>query len=123
MPYVASYEGTEKLTLTNPDYWVELRKCLSRAQLKQAEAVLSQAVIDMQGNGSVKPDVGTYRDMMVTFSIAAWNIDDASGAVLPIDFGTIGVLAGPDFDLVWNRVDQLNKGMAEADQARFPAAG
>lgn len=122
MPYVASYDGTEKLTLTNPEYWVELRKCLSRAQLKQAEAALSQAVLDMQGNGSVKPDVGAYRDMMVTFSIAAWNLDDEQGSVLPITFGTVGFLAGPDFDLVWNRVDQLNKGMAETDQARFPAA-
>jgi hypothetical protein len=123
MPYVASYEGTEKLTLTNPEYWVELRKCLSRSQLKQAEAALSQAVLDMQGNGTVRPDVGMYRDMMVTSSIAAWNLDDANGAVLPVNLGTIGVLAGPDFDRVWARVDQLNKGMEPEDQARFPEAG
>ena len=120
MPYVASYEGTETLTLTNPEYWVKLRKCLSRAQLKQAEGVLSQAVLDMQGNGTVRPDVGMYRDMMVVFSIAEWNIDDEHGIVLPISLGTVGVLAGPDFDLVWARVDELSKGMEPADQARFP---
>jgi hypothetical protein len=121
MGYVASYSGTEKLTLpSNPAYWVELRKCLSRAQLQQAEAVLSQATVDLHGNGTVKPDIIAYRNMMMTFSIASWNLDDEAGNILPVTAGTVGLLAGPDFDAVYNRVDALNKGMDAQEQARFP---
>jgi hypothetical protein len=124
MGYVASYAGTEKITLpSNPTYWVELRKCLSRAQLQQAEGLLSQATVDMNGNGTVKPDIIAYRNSMVAFSIASWNLDDEAGNILPIVAATVGLLAGPDFDAVYTRVDQLNKGMTEQEQARFPEQG
>jgi hypothetical protein len=124
MPYVASYSGTDRVNLvTNPDYWVDLRKCLSRAQLAKAEDLLTQAVIDMEGNGSVRPDVSGNRTAMVLYSIAAWNIDGEDGAVLPITEATVGLLAGPDFDLVWKRVDALNKSMSAQEQQRFPDAG
>lgn len=121
MGYVAKYAGTEKLTLvTDPGYWVELRKCLSRAQLAEAEGVLSQATIDMEGKGTVKPNIMLYRNMMTAYSIASWNLDDDNGNILPVNLATIGYLAGPDFDAVYKRVDELNKGMTEEEQARFP---
>lgn len=124
MGYVAVFSGTDKLVLpSSPQYYVLLRKCLSRAQLKQAESLLTQAVIDMQGNGSVKPDVAGYRNAMVLFSLADWNLDDENGNVLPITPATVDMLAGPDFDAVWNRVDELNSDMEPEDQARFPEAG
>lgn len=124
MGYVSVYSGTDTITLpTNPKYFVKLRKCLSRAQLKQAEGMLTQAVIDMQGNGSIRPDVSGYRNAMVLFSLAEWNIDDEDGNVLPINPSTVDLLAGPDFDAVWNRVDKLNSEMEPEDQARFPEAG
>lgn len=121
MGYVAKYAGTEKITLvTDTSYWVELRKCLSRSQLAEAEAVLSQATIDMEGKGTVKPNIMLYRDMMVAFSVASWNLDDENGNVLPVNLATVGFLAGSDFDVVYKRVDELNKGMTEQEQARFP---
>lgn len=120
MGYVAKYAGTEKLILSDPDYWVELRKCLSRAQLGETESLLTQAVVDMDGKGTVKPNVTLYRNTMVAFSIAAWNLDDDNGNVLPVNLATVGFLSGPDFDLVYNRVDKLNKGMTEDEQSRFP---
>jgi hypothetical protein len=124
MGYVASYSGTEKLTLpTNSTYWVELRKCLSRQQLGDAERLLTQATVDMAGNGTVKPDVTSYRTTMVTFAIASWNLDDEAGAVLPVNPTTVGVLAGPDFDAIYKRVDELNSGMDEQEQVRFPEQG
>lgn len=122
MGYVAEYSGTDTISLTNPKYEVTLRQCLSRTQLAQAEALLTQAVVDMNGNGSVKPDVTRYRDMMVFFSIVSWNLDDEAGNPIPVTPTTVGVLSGPDFDLVWERVDALNKGMNPAEQQRFPVA-
>lgn len=124
MGYVASYSGTEKVTLpSNSAYWVELRKCLSRAQLQQAEALLSQATVDMNGKGTVKPDIIAYRNTMMLYSLASWNLDDEAGNVLPINPSTVGILSGPDFDAVYKRVDELNKEMPPQEQARFPEQG
>lgn len=123
MGYVAAYSGTITLNLPTADYWVKLKRCLSRRELAAAEDLLSQAVLDMQGNGSVKPDVSGYRTAMVAASIAEWNLDDDNGTALPITAATVGLLAGPDFDAVWNKVDELNKAMEPQEQARFPVTG
>lgn len=122
MGYKSSYSTTEKLALTNPMYWVEIRTCLSREDLGRAEKLLSRATVDLRGNGTVDPDIVGYRNLMIGMSLVSWNLDDdETGLVIPIDpCSAATLLSGPDFDVVWSRVNQLNSAPEGDDAVRFP---
>lgn len=122
MGYKSSYSKTEKITLvTNPTYWVEIKLCLSRGEMEAAETLLSQATIGLNGTGSVNPDIVGYRNAMVHQSLVAWNLDDDdTGEIIPITDEAPRILAGPDFDLVWEHVDKLNTSPSDVEAQRFP---
>jgi hypothetical protein len=120
--YANSYAETEKIVLTNSDYWVEILTCLPRKALKKAEAALSQAVVQQDQaasdgmNVSMAPDVAGYRDLMVLGSISSWNLDDERGQVIPVTLDNVGLLSGADFKLIYERVDALNSPPTAAAQ-------
>lgn len=122
MGYKSSYSATEKLMLTNPTYWVEIRTCLSREDLAKAEKLLSRATVDLNGNGTVDPDIVGYRNLMIGMSLVSWNLDDDdTGQIIPIDpHSAAMLLSGPDFDVVWGRVNRLNSAPEGDDAVRFP---
>lgn len=127
MGYKADYSATERITLSNPAYWVEIRTCLSRRDLRAAEKLLTDATIDVSAGGAqsarMMPDVTAYRDHMVTASIVDWNLDDDAGQVLPITPEAVQELAGEDWDRIWERVNLLNGPDGPAERRRFPAGG
>jgi hypothetical protein len=128
MGYRASYTGTERITLTNPEYWVEIATCLSRGALAKAEAALSQTTVRPNADGDgestvMTPQVSEYRDLMVLGSLMAWNLDDDAGRVMEISRENMALLSGEDFDLIHKRVDELNSPMSGDEQKRFPAQG
>lgn len=125
MGYKADYSSTERITLSNPHYWVEIKQCLSRRDLKQAEKLLTDSTISV-GSGGIKsaqmmPDVAAYRDHMVTSSIVDWNLDGEDGTVLPISPESVQELSGEDWDKIWERVDALNGPAGPEERRRFPA--
>lgn len=128
MGYAAGHADTEKIVLTDQNYWVEILTCLPRKALKRAEAAMSQAVVK-QGKTqedtevSMSPDMAGYRDLMVLGSIASWNLDGDDGQILPIDLDGVGVLSGPDFNLIYKRVDALNSPLTPEAQQKFPGQG
>lgn len=127
MGYQSDYATTERIPLGNPKYWVEIKRCLSRGELKKAEKLLADTTISVAQDGAqsaqLTPDVSAYRDHMVTSSIVAWNLDDDNGQILPITPDTVAILAGDDFDRIWERVDILNGPDGPEERRRFPAGG
>jgi hypothetical protein len=69
------YDGTETVDL-GAGCWAKVKRCLDRGELAEAEHALTQATVDMDGNGQLAPDVSTYRTLMVTHSIVEWNLTD-----------------------------------------------
>lgn len=127
MSYEDDYDGTERIVLSNPDYWVEIKTCLSRAEKKEAEGALTRTTIGLSESGAespqMTPSVAEYRDLMVLNSVVGWNITGKDGAVWPIDMEHIGRLKDADFSLVYKRVDQVNSAPTPAEAQRFPGKG
>lgn len=117
--------GTERVLLVDPDYWVDIRTCMTRGALAKAETAMSRTAVT-PGNSendtvvAMSPDVAGYRNLMVLGSIVAWNIDDDNGRVLEINLENIELLTGPDFDRVYARVNDLNSPMKGEEAKRFP---
>lgn len=126
--YQAKTTGTERVTLvSDPGYWVEILTELERGALKEAEAALAKASVAADGEGntatSLDPDVARYRDLMVRYSIVAWNLDGPDGRVLEVNPVNVDLLKGRDFDKIYNRIEALNKDMSDDDRKRFPGQG
>jgi len=128
MGYKSTYADVEKIQLTHPDYWVQIKTCLSRGALGKAEGALTRASVkqgetEQDADVSMAPDISEYRDLMVLGSIITWNLDDDRGQVLPITLENVGELSGPDFALVYARVDALNSPMKPEEEKKFPDQG
>lgn len=124
------YDATTTIQL-KAGYWVEVKNCLSREELKAAEQLLTNATVDSSGTTTMKPDVANYRDAMVTASIVAWNLTQPDGrtwALAPekVKRANVGRIPGPLFNLIWQKIDELNGKEPEEQQAQFrdgPDAG
>lgn len=117
------YDKTTKIPL-KAGYWVEVKNCLSREELKAAEQALANATVDGNGATTMKPDVAAYRDVMVTASIVAWNLTEPDGrtwALAPekVKAANVGRIPGPLFNLIWQQVDELNGKAPDEEQAQF----
>lgn len=124
MGYRSDTFGDETITLTNPKYWVKARKCLSRNGQKQVEEALLSVTYSEEGGISATPDISRSRDLLVVQSVTAWNLTDDDGEIIPVNPGTIlEELSGPDFDLVWKRLNALNKTPSGPEAAAFPGEG
>ncbi len=126
MSYEDDYDATEKVVLTNSEYWVEIKTCLSRAERTQAEGALSRTSVQIADDGSaspmMSPSISDYRDLMVVNSIVSWNITGKDGTPWPISAAAVGRLKQTDFDLIYKRVDALNSDPTPAEAQRFPGA-
>ncbi|SRR5258707_5407584 len=127
MSYEDDYDATEKVVLTNPEYWVEIKTCLSRAERTKAEGALSRTTVDIDGSGNaapvMSPNIADYRDLMVVNSIVSWNLTGKDGAPWPVSAATVGRLKQADFDRIYTRVDALNSEPTTAEAQRFPSTG
>lgn len=121
------YNDTTTIPLRG-GYWVKVKNCLDRSEVKAAEKALANATVDENGNTTVKPDVADYRDAMVTASIVDWNLTEPDGrtwALAPdkVKRANVGRIPGPLFNLVWQRVNELNAKAPEEEQAQFRDRG
>lgn len=124
MGYAADVTGTIKIELSNPKYWVEVKSCLTRKDQRQVEAALTSVTYNDAGGIKGSPDVSKSRDLLVQLSIVDWNLTDDADERLPINPGTIGgVLSGKDFDLLWKRLNAMNKMPTSDEVATFPGEG
>lgn len=124
MSYEDDFDGLETITLTNPEYWVQVKTCLSRGEKKQAEGALTRATIGISEDGAegarMTPSITEYRDLMVLNSISSWNLAGKDGVLWPIDVEHVNKLKDADFALVYARVDKLNSPPTAAEAQRFP---
>lgn len=137
--FLSEYEGTEQIDLGG-GYWVEVKKCLSRAEMAHMEAVMGgrqRVEVKEGGHQFAELDTGAGRTELVVWSLVAWNLDDPDGTIWPLDGvdkggrvtyppgclrrQSVGRLPGKVFDQIWKVCNTLN-GQKEgpAAQAAFP---
>ena len=121
MGFLSVYDGSTKVIVDEErDYWVELSDYVSQGAKEEAERCLSKVV--MVGKEAVPtPDVARYRQQMLLASIRAWNLDDDTGFVWPMDLKHVQKLPGHIFDLLWKKIDEQTKEDSVEDQRQFPA--
>jgi hypothetical protein len=119
---MAGYDDTESLriTLNNPDYWVEIKDCLSRGELAEAEKALTNATMTVGGDAVMTPNVSLWRDLMVFHSITAWNIMEKDESPRPVTLENVKRLKGPDFDLIQEKVTEFNAAKTIQEQTKIP---
>lgn len=124
MGYRSDTFGLEKIVLSDQKYWVEVKRCLTRKDQKQVEAALTSVTYSDTTGVQGTPDVSRSRDLLVVLSIISWNLTDDDDKVIPVNPGTILTeLSGPDFEIVWKRLNALNKTPTKEEVATFPGKG
>lgn len=112
--------GTETVPLVvNPEYWVEIKTCLDRKDLAQAEKLLTKATASLNGDTTITPQVSDYRDLMVFNSIVKWNLTTSDGTLWPITLENVQKLKGPDFEAIQDRVTALNSAKSPQEAAKI----
>lgn len=113
MSFLSAYTGTTKVKVgpDGTDYWVELRKYLTQGGQEAAEKALTK-MVTVDGAPEARPDVASYRKLMVFAAISDWNLDGDDGKILPISVQSVAKLPVPVFNQLWEQV-QANNSAAE----------
>lgn len=124
MGYRSDTFGDEKITLSHPAYWVKVKKCLTRTEQKKVEGALMSVTYNDKDGVNGTPEISQSRDLLVVLSVLDWNLTDDDDKAIPVNPGTILTeLSGPDFELVWKRLNALNKTPSGPEAAAFPGTG
>lgn len=109
MGFLSVYSGVKRVVVDpERDYWVDLKKHISNGDREAAErSLVAMSVVD--GKTSVNPDITQYRQLLLTASIAAWNLDEEDGTTWAVTFNNVRRLPGEVFDRLWTEVDGMSK--------------
>ena len=113
MSFLSAYNGTDKVKVgpAGTDYWVEVKKFLTQGGQEAAEKALTK-MVSVAGSPEARPDVASYRQLMVLAAIENWNLDGDDGQILPITRQSVQKLPVPVFNQLWEKV-QANNSEAE----------
>lgn len=129
MGFLGKYDGTDRVDLGD-GYWVDVKKCLTRAEADLAERALTQINVSQGETGPAKAgarvDLVSQHNELVVASVVAWNLDDENSVVLPLEpdsakRASIARLPAPVFDELLKVVVENNKPRSAQDRAAFPA--
>ena len=109
MGFLSVYSGVNRVVIDpDRDYWVDLKKHISHGDREAAErSLVAMSVVD--GKTSVSPDITQYRQLLLTASIAAWNLDEEDGSQWAVSLQNVQRLPGVVFDRLWSEVDGMGK--------------
>jgi hypothetical protein len=124
--FLSEYEGTERVELGG-GYWVDIKRCLSRAEYQRVQDLLGagKQTINMSGTRLMQMDVGGSQEEMLFQSITDWNLDDENGVKWPLSpekdkRANIRRMPASAFNDVFAACDELNGPRAGKEAAQFP---
>lgn len=110
MPLRPADTVTERIELTTPGDWVEVKTVLSRSdRLRAFELSRYRDSIDGELSGEVDLEKASFG--LLEVGVVAWSFDE------PVRGDTLRRLADEDFDIIRARVDEL-WGKARTDDER-----
>lgn len=109
MGFLSVYSGVKRVVIDSErNYWVDLKKHISHGDREGAERSLVQMSVE-NGKTNISPDVTQYRQLLLTASISAWNLDEEDGTVWTVNLDNVQRLPGEVFDRLWLEVDGMGK--------------
>lgn len=129
--YAGQFSKVERLDLTDPDFWVDVRTRLKTGDKEAAEEEMFRVVAHARESAggemdteqlvaTIQPNMAKYRRLLVQASLVDWNLTDEDGVKIPLDYRQ---LDDDDFELIYKFVDKANKKRTVAEQERFPQRG
>jgi hypothetical protein len=135
MPYTSRYQGTTRVPLTDPLWWVEVRNCLTGGQksaIREKQITYGVEEVPNRLTGGVttrakiqKIDASLFLREQAIASIVDWNLtgdDDQVLALSPIEAlrASYQLLSEEDMDLLEAKCNELNAEPTKEEEARFP---
>lgn len=91
--FLSKYEGTDRI-LIDEEYWVDVLKCLTEVQSRDAEkAGMAFAMVQdpdprkpdkLKTEATIDPEAKGFEQVLA--SLVAWNLTDGDGNPLPLDY-------------------------------------
>jgi hypothetical protein len=122
MGFLSVYSGVRRVDVGTSDrgYWIDLREHVSQGGREAAERTLAKIITGPDGKPQARPDITSYRQLMVLAHVVDWNLDDDDGKIWPIDLAHVKQIPGGEFDAIWTVVDELASPPSTEEQRQFP---
>ena len=137
MPYTSRYQGTTRVPLTDPLWWVDVRNCLTggeKAAIREKQITYGVEEVPNRLTGGVttrakiqKIDAALFLREQAIASIVDWNLTGDDDQILPLQpvealRASYQLLSEADMDLIEGKCNELNAEPTKEEEARFPAA-
>lgn len=124
--FLSAYDGVERIDLGR-GYWVDVKQCLSHAELQQAQAKMGAArqTVEAGGRQFATVDMNAFETELIVLSIVDWNLDDENGVKWPLQpdralRASVARLPGPVATQIYQRCNELNGSGSKREAAQFP---
>jgi hypothetical protein len=138
--FLSNYEGVERIEFDG-GYWIDVKKCLTHAELQWAQAKMGagRQNVDMSGRQFMAIDMNSFQTELIVQSLADWNLDDSDETIWPLDAGknpvrpgdnpyppgcprrqSVARLPAPVASKVFEVCDRLNGSRDKREAATFP---
>jgi hypothetical protein len=125
--FLSEYDETTTLKFgKDEEWWIKVRRFLTRAEFKKAQAALVQPIMRSVGEETeTTGDVDTvgYQNELVIAAITEWNLSDRDGNVLPLEPDTakrasVDLLPQEVFEIVSKAIEGVVKKEDKKDEAK-----
>ena len=127
--FLSAYDGVERIDLGR-DYWVDVKKCLSHAELQRTQAKMGagRQTVVATGRQYATSDMNAFENEMIVLSVVDWNLDDADGQKWPLQpeaarRASVARLPASVAAAIFQRCNELNGPRSNREAASFPGEG
>ncbi len=125
MGFLNEYAGGGTRIEVAPGWWVEIKRALTVADVTEAQQALTTTPRmvtrpgEAGGEVAMAMDYASYREVLVTRALLAWNLTDEQDQVLPLTRESVRRLPVEVFELIYERVEPLARRRPPEEQAAF----
>lgn len=123
--FLSAYDGVERIELGR-GYWVDVKMCLSHAELQLAQGKMGAARQTVEaGRQYATLDMNAFETELIVLSLVDWNIDDDKGVKWPLApdrarRDSVARLPGSVASQIFQRCNELNGPQDKREAATFP---
>ncbi len=124
--FLSAYDGVERIELGR-GYWVDVKKCLSHAELQMAQGKMGagRQTVEAGGRQYATLDMNAFENELIVLSLVDWNLDDDNGVKWPLApdrarRDSVARLPGSVASVIFQRCNELNGPRSKREAATFP---
>jgi hypothetical protein len=124
--FLSAYDGVERIELGR-GYWVDVKQCLSHAELQLAQGKMGagRQTVEAGGRQYATLDMNAFETELIVLSLVDWNLTDQQGVLLPLTpdrarRDSVARLPGSVTSVIFKRCNELNGPQSTREAATFP---